>query len=304
MYQRDRSTRRLIESSKSRLIRTTLLWFFLSTSSFLASRVQAARHTPHRYSSFTRLPKHNTLPPSLSVRGGSQRPSDPSSYYGYNAPPQQGAPIPPDNDDPFHQTEQERVDEWRKYQQEHASADSPRDDQGRLKLLTSVSKGSRALIFFVLMWRDIHLYEVADQSKTGIMRLVFVIPLTLLFIANMAGVVASLTSPSHAAKKRLKAILNLDKLLEVLLIAFYFLRLTIAPSKYTPREMYIANTMHSVFFILQCQAFTRLSWDETSAQPVSSFQQTPQQQKDDGGWYYSRQQQEMDEQRFKYGPQS
>jgi hypothetical protein len=101
---------------------------------------------------------------------------------------------------------------------------------------------------------------VADQTYKGLLRLVTVIPLLLLFISNLAGAVASITSPSHSAKKRLKAILNLDKLVEMLIILFNFGRLTLFPSQYTPREIYIANTLHSVFFILQSQAFTRLTW--------------------------------------------
>jgi hypothetical protein len=32
-----------------------------------------------------------------------------------------------------------------------------------------------------------------------------------------------------------------------------------------PREVFVSNTLHSVFFILQCQAFTRLTWDENAA---------------------------------------
>jgi hypothetical protein len=81
-----------------------------------------------------------------------------------------------------------------------------------------------------------------------------------MFVGNLAGVIASLTSPGHAAKKRLKAILNLDKLVEALMLIWYFIRLTIAPSKYVPREIFIANTLHSVFFLIQCQAFTRVNW--------------------------------------------
>ena len=135
-----------------------------------------------------------------------------------------------------------------------------RDSQGRLNLLTSVGKGSRALIFFILMWRDVHLFETADQALRGMTRLCVVTTVMLLFFANLAGVVASITSPSSSAKKRLKAILNLDKLVEGMMIVFNFARLTVFPSKYTPREIYIANTLHSVFFILQSQAFTRLTW--------------------------------------------
>ena len=137
---------------------------------------------------------------------------------------------------------------------------NPRDEQGRMKLLASVSKGSRALIFFVLMWRDIHLFEIADQALKGTARLFTVVPLAFLFIANMAGVVASITSPSHSTKKRLKAILNLDKLVEVLLMIWYTIRLTIAPTVNVPRELYISSFLHSVFFLIQCQAYTRVTW--------------------------------------------
>jgi hypothetical protein len=183
-------------------------------------------------------------------------------------------------DDPFHETVQQRVDHWKNTQRQQAESmmQSPRDEQGRVKMLTSVSKGSRAIIFFFLMWRDVHLYEVADQVTKGVRRLLLVTPLCLLFVANMAGAVASLTSPSHSAKRRLKAILNCDKLVEALLILFSFVRLTIFPSKHTPRELYIANVLHSFVFILQCQAFTRLSWDEKAAQPMHTYVQPLQQQ--------------------------
>ena len=190
-------------------------------------------------------------PMSLALRGGtSSYPGD--SYH--------------EDDPPDHETVQERVDAWRQQQREASShltpeqVSSARDERGRMKLLTHVSKGSRALIFFILMWRDIHLYEVADQTFKGAFRLLTVVPLLMLFIGNLAGAVASVTSPSHSAKKRLKAILNLDKLVEALMILYSFGRLTLFPSKYTPREIYIANTFHSVFFILQSQAFTRLTW--------------------------------------------
>jgi hypothetical protein len=312
-----------------------IFWTFIAavTSCCCLSLVSAdaATHQQPRYyfashrATPSDRPRSSTLTyDPLLFRGGSQRPSDPSAYFPPNAaasngyafgnaaqPPMAPPPSVPSSDDaedPFHETVQERVDAWRSHQREQSAAvlNSPRDEQGRMKLLTSVSKGSRALIFFFLMWRDIHLYEVADQLKTGITRLLFAIPLTLLFIANLAGAVASLTSPSHSAKKRLKAILNLDKLVEVLLIAYYFMRLTILPSQYTPREIYVANTLHSVFFILQCQGFTRLSWDETSAQPVHSYpaaaaasglppeeQLTPE---DD--WYIGREPQPFDPRRF------
>jgi hypothetical protein len=163
-----------------------------------------------------------------------------------------------------HETVQDRVDSWRQRQQEQGATwmDSSRDDQGRVKLLTSVSRGSRAFIFFCLLFRTLHLYEVADKFATGLARLLLVTPLVLLFLGNLVGLVASAQQPTQSSKKRLKAILNVDKLIEVLLILYNVLRLTIFPSKYTPREIYVAGTLHSFFFLLQCQTYTRLSWDE------------------------------------------
>lgn len=225
----------------------------------------------------------------LRYRGGSSE-RNPYTEYRNNAdylPPQEYQPqqqqqpqpppeyeFPPDEaSDPFHETVQSRVDTWKTRQREYAESvlESPRDEQGRMKLLTSVSKGSRAIIFVFLMWRDVHLYEVADQTTKGIKRLLFVTPLILLFIANMAGAVASLSSPSHSAKRRLKAILNMDKLVEAILIIYSFIRLTVFPSKHTPREVFISSIFHSFLFILQCQGFTRLSWDEHAAQPMNSY---------------------------------
>ncbi len=194
----------------------------------------------------------------LSLRGGSsptfQQLEQPSTWLGQD----------PLLEQEERQTVQERVDAWRQQQQQiqhEVQQTDPRfDDKGRVKLLTGVSKGARATLFFVLMWRNVHFYELADQSFHGVVRLIFVVPLIALFVANMAGVVVSITSPSHSANKRLKAILNLDKVIEALLMVYYLLRLTVIPTVSVSREVYIANILHSVIFILQCQAFTRLSW--------------------------------------------
>jgi hypothetical protein len=209
----------------------------------------------------------------LVVRGGqSQDPYSNTNYEENSAPNYEDGyanyspPDPNDAEHLFQETVQERVDKWRSTQVERSQNVSeeqqanPRDEQGRMKLLASVGKGSRAFIFFVLMWRDIHLFELADQTMKGATRLMAVVPLTLLFIGNMAGVIASITSPGHSAKKRLKAILNLDKFVEVILLVWYFIRLTVAPSKYVPREIFISNTLHSIFFLIQCQAYTRVTW--------------------------------------------
>lgn len=264
--------------------------FMGSASNSFGASARARRSAPLGGSILSGLNKKSSKHLCLSLRGGSQDPSSgnippPPQYQapGYQDQPphqqqQQQAPPPPqpqylqqeyqqDVGQPpplQEETFQEKIDTWRTYQLEHAaeqrSSQDPRDSLGRMKLLTSVSKGSRAVTFFILMWRDIHLYEVADQKFKGTLRFMGVLPLTILFIANMAGVVASVTSAGHSAKKRLKAILNLNKLMEVFLILSYICKLIFTTSKLVPREIYISCILHSVFFIIQCQTVTRFVW--------------------------------------------
>lgn len=243
----------------------------VTTASSLFRDVLPRRHR-------TRLPHHypKQLQLLLDLRGGQS--ADPNNYPNYdegityyNPPPTTTTTSNYNyNDggaqDPFHETVQDRVEAWRneqrqKYQtQSFEQQASPRDDQGRIKIMASVGKGSRALIFFMLMWRDIHHYEIADQAFKGIFRLIVVVPLVLLFVANLAGVVSSFSSSGHATKKRLKAILNLDKLIEAIVLVWSFFRLTVAPSKYIPKEMFISSAIYSSLYILWCQGFTALSW--------------------------------------------
>jgi hypothetical protein len=99
----------------------------------------------------------------LSVRGGSDRSarSFDADYYRGDPPtsyPSRQQQFDDDDEfDPMHETVQNRVDSWRQQQQAMSSTlqESPRDDQGRIKLLTSVSKGARAILFLVCMFRDV-----------------------------------------------------------------------------------------------------------------------------------------------------
>jgi hypothetical protein len=165
---------------------------------------------------------------------------------------------------------EERLSSWRKQQQfkfENQSpldAANPRDDDGRMKLLASVSKGSISLFFFILMWRSVHHYELADQSFKGKVRLIMVFPTICVFLFNMIGCVASLmsssTNASRNAKKRMKAVLNLNKLVELCLIFYNVMRLIFFPSKYVMREIYVSRTLTNFLFIIQCQLFTKVTW--------------------------------------------
>lgn len=235
------------------------------------------------------------------LRGGQSTPYDPyqqNAYYTHPDPNDDGNYQPPSNyedgfanynpsqlpvsssmDDGsehlFQESVQEGIDRWKSVQMEqysHLSAEDeakPWDASGRSKLMQSVGQGSRALIFLIVMWRDIYLLELADSSMKGGLRAVVRTFLGMLFVGNIAGTVVSITSPSHAANKRLKAILNLDKLVEAVMLFWSLVRLTILPARLVPRETFIVGIMHSVLFLINMQAYTRLNWDDGVA-PVKN----------------------------------
>lgn len=242
-----------------------------------------------------RLHQNSNLQRSLSPRGGqtsdpyeqynndidtsNDRVYDPSQpQYPQEVSPDDGFYYPSNNNndamDPLEEAEtvQQRVERWKEEQREQGKLTEqriPNKGMENASLLATVSKGSRTIIFFFLMWRDLHLYELADKSLQGAKRVFLVTPLIFLFVGNLLGAATSLTaSQSHGTKRRLKAILNADKLVEVCLLFYYFLKLTIFPSRYTPREVYMANVFHSILFLVQCQAFTKVSWDDQNHPPV------------------------------------
>ena len=232
----------------------------------------------------------------MTIRGGEQRPPQSSSNNPYEQPAvytpnnnnnyedgfanyNTAAMDPDSTEEVFHESVQDRVDKWRNEQMQkygHLTPEqeaSPRDETGRAKLVQHVSKGARAMIFFLLMWRNMTLFDIADQSIKGpfARRLVRTV-VTVMFVGNLAGAVASFTSPSHSAKRRMKMILNGDKFIEIVMLFHYFLRLTILPSELVPREVIFAGAFHSLFFLFQAQAFTRLTWDENIAPPPPKTQ--------------------------------
>ena len=98
-----------------------------------------------------------------------------------------------------------------------------------------------------------------------------VIPSVVLFLGNMVGCCASLMSSGSSStasdssagrktKKRMKAILNLNKLMELVLILYNVMRLIFFPSKYVVREIYVGRTLTNFLFIIQCQLFTKVTW--------------------------------------------
>ena len=81
-------------------------------------------------------------------------------------------------------------------------------------------------------------------------------------------------------------------MVETGLLLWNFGRVTLFPSKYVPREIFIAGIMHSIIFIIQCQAFTRVTWDERVA-PLQQQQQQNQNYPQQTSGEYQQQQQTL-----------
>lgn len=231
-----------------------------------------------------------------SLRGGSDNVGSTNNYTpmsGQQAPPPQQTPqqqgefvdVAGSNNDPYgyRETVEDRIDAWRKQQQymhenqSAAEAASAVDEQGRFKLFTTVSKVSVSFFFFILMWRTVHHYELADATfgptgrrssgsgglKAFLVRTIVVTPLVILFLGEMMGAILGIGGgggQSHSTKKRLKGVLNLHKGVELTSMVYNIARLALFPSKYTIREVYIGRTISNFFFLMQCQLYTKLSW--------------------------------------------
>ena len=145
------------------------------------------------------------------------------------------------------------------------------DDQGRTKLINTVSRSSLCFWFFILMWRAMAHYEMADTIRNQGLRVIMVLPSVLLFIGNMLGCVISFTSSQqHGTKKRLKGLLNVNKLVEIIMFLYHFMRLTLFPNKYVPREVYVGKIVHNFMYLLASQMFTKVTWDAAVEAPVGS----------------------------------
>ncbi|KAL3826808.1 hypothetical protein ACHAXA_000634 [Cyclostephanos tholiformis] len=196
----------------------------------------------------------------------------------------------------YRETVEDRIDAWRRQQQQLQrdqsvlDATSAVDEQGRLKLFSAVSRASVSFFFFILMWRTVHHYELADatfssSSRRGggggssLLRMIVVTPLVVLFLGEMMGAILGLTgglgiggggggNASQSTKRRLKGVLNLHKIVELSMIIYNVFRLAIWPSRYVMREVYIGRTIANFFFLMQAQLYTKLSWDEVSKSAI------------------------------------
>jgi hypothetical protein len=134
------------------------------------------------------------------------------------------------------------------------------------RIMRTVGNSGVCILFMILTARSTHLYELADQISGIFMRLLVTLPVVGLLCANLAGVLLSLMqsfSRNSRSKTRLKAILSLNGLAEVIQIAYNAFRLILGNDQWTPREAYVGRIFTSVWILTICYAFSTSRWDSS-----------------------------------------
>ena len=153
-------------------------------------------------------------------------------------------------------------DKYALYHQPAVAATSP--------LLRQATTYSLGIFFFVLIWRTVSIYELADQFSSGFIRFASVVPTVFLFCANILGFLANLTRPLNF-KSQLKAILAMNMIREVIEMIYntIMLVINIEPSN-IPREVYFGRFFTNVWILLLCTTFSKSRWilPPTRVEPV------------------------------------
>lgn len=229
------------------------------------------------------FPRQAQLPHFL-VRGGSSFvPPPPSQQSSPRAPPSQ-------RKDDQQQPQERPPQETAMYREQHVvtrpwgpssaaysyqryySVNPPSPEGGARheilypRIMRTVGNSGVCILFMILTARCTHLYELADQISGIFKRLLVTLPVVGLLCANLAGVLLSLMqsfSRNSRSKTRLKAILSLNGLAEVIQIAYNAFRLILGNDQWTPREAYVGRIFTSVWILTICYAFSTSRWDSS-----------------------------------------
>lgn len=136
--------------------------------------------------------------------------------------------------------------------------------------MRTVGNTGVCILFMILTARATHLYELADQISGAFKRYLVTIPVVGLLCANLVGVLLSLVqsfSRNSRLKTRLKAILTINGLAEVLQVGYNSFRLVLGNDKWTPREAYVGRIFTSIWVLTIVYAFSTSRWDNQAFSP-------------------------------------
>lgn len=155
---------------------------------------------------------------------------------------------------------------YQRYYTSQAAAGANGEGRGEVlypRIMRTVGNTGVCVLFMVLTARATHLYELADQISGTLRRYLVTLPVVGLLCANLVGVLLSLVqsfSRNSRLKTRLKAILTLNGLAEVVMVGYNSIRLVLGNDKWTPREAYVGRIFTSIWILTICFAFSTSRW--------------------------------------------
>mmetsp|Transcript_1285 Transcript_1285/g.2082 ORF Transcript_1285/g.2082 Transcript_1285/m.2082 type:complete len:264 (+) Transcript_1285:81-872(+) len=165
-------------------------------------------------------------------------------------------------------------------QQRSTNAAAPNTTPQISPLVKQASTGAIGLLFGLLIWRSLSAYEMADQFVNESFRIMAIIPVMALLLANITGFIVNLLKPLNF-KNHLKVILALNVIREwVELVYNVVMLITTSGTAQIPREVYFGRFFMNCWWSLWCFSFSKSRWvlQTTLPSQYQQFQQQYQQQ--------------------------
>lgn len=156
---------------------------------------------------------------------------------------------------------QQVLQEQQELQLRHAAPLPGREGGPPPAVMRRIRSSGLFTVFFIMLWRAMHLYEMADQLTGTARRYMFVVPSLGLLLGNLACLCMSL-APEFGPKKkqRMKAMLSFDMTSEGVLLIFNLLSLLTGGDFHIPREEYVGRLLVNAWFLAMCMNFSRMHW--------------------------------------------
>jgi len=128
-------------------------------------------------------------------------------------------------------------------------------------LMKKASETSICLLFLLLTWRTISVYELADSFSSSYMRFVTVLPIMLIFCSNIIGFALNISKPANF-KSYMKLILALNTIREFVEAFYNIFMIVIRTSEYNtiPKEVYFGRFFSNIWWLSLCTSFSRSRW--------------------------------------------
>jgi hypothetical protein len=150
----------------------------------------------------------------------------------------------------------------RQYQHQHATPNGRPSDPKTSLFMKQINAKGLAFCFFVMLWRALHHFEIADALVSPKQRLALVVPSLAMVITNALCLLACCVSgTSFKHKMRMKTALSLNSLIEGLLLASNVIRLLLGGTlQQTKKAEYVGQLLVNFWFLTICFSFAKMHW--------------------------------------------